>query len=244
MSRQGGLSIFLNLDSFIITLGGTLAALFIAFPLKRMARLAKAILKLFYEHDTIQDNVAKLVAYSYKARQKSILALEEDLEREKNKFMKLGLRLLIDGQDEAYIKDVMETEMDAMVKRHEETSAILKSGGRLAPGFGLVGTLIGLISLLRSLGDVNMIQNIGPSMSVALITTFYGALLSNLFFNPMYEKLMNQTEEELYEARVILEGILLIYNGHSPRIVQEKLNSYLPPDKRVSVYEKLRRREG
>lgn len=241
MSRSGGLKIFLDLNSFIITFGGTVAALLIAFPLNRMVNLFKAFLKLL-EKDTLPGTVDSLVRYAFKVRQKSILALEDDIPKEKNKFMKLGLRLLVDGQDEDYIKDVMETEIEAMVKRHEETASILRTGARLAPGFGLVGTLIGLISMLRSLGDVTMIQNIGPSMSVALITTFYGALLSNLFFNPLYEKLEALTEQEAYEARVILEGILLILNGNSPRVVQEKLNSYLPPDKRVRTYEKLRRK--
>ena len=155
--------------------------------------------------------------------------------------MQMGLQLVIDGQPPEIVRALLETELDGLLVRHDEGARIFKSMGRFSPAFGLIGTLIGLISMLRSLSGGT--ENLGPGMAVALVTTFYGALSSNLFFLPIADKLENRSAPEAQGVRIIIEGVLMIQEGSNPRLIEQKLNAHLLPAQRQKHYDRMMRRE-
>jgi len=237
---QGGIGIFINTPSAMIVFGGTFAALLISYPLPRVMRVAGVLLQIFKKDVQKPSWVIQLmVEFSFKARQKSLLALEEDLKKIENRFIKIGLELVIDGQPANMIREVLETELDFVQSRHRAGEHIFRSASRFAPSFGLIGTLIGLVAMLRNLGGEDTAGKLGGGMAVALITTFYGAMVANLFFTPVAEKLRSRSDDEMLVSRIIIEGILMIQGGVNPRIIERKLNSFLPPEMRASHYEKI-----
>ena len=135
----------------------------------------------------------------------------------------------MDGLDPQLIQEIMETEISCLEERHLKGAEILLTFGTLAPGMGMIGTIIGLVLMLKRMNDPS---TIGPAMAVALLTTFYGAVLANLVFNPMAGKLRARSREEVLIRTMILEGIMSISRGENPRILEEKLNSFLPPKER------------
>jgi len=231
---QGGVRVFLNPHALMIAVGGTLAATFISFPLPAVIRSFGVLFNVFRSDvENPSTYIHHLIDLSLKARRHSLLSLEENAKAAKNRFLKIGLELMIDGQSPETIREVLETEAEFMVERHRAGSEIFRAAGRYAPAFGLIGTLIGLIAMLRAVaagdGDTRVI---GAGMAVALVTTFYGALMANLFFYPVAEKLRSRTREELLLVRVLLDGILLIQQGTNPRIIERRLNAHLPPGQR------------
>jgi len=232
--EQGGVMVFLNPHALMIAIGGTVAATFISFPLPEVMRSFGVLFNVFrsdVESPTVY--IRYLIDLSLKARRQSLLSLESNVRTAKNRFLQVGLEMVIDGQPPETIRDVLETETEFMLDRHEAGSDIFRTAGRYAPAFGLIGTLIGLIAMLRAVaaGGDNA-ATIGGGMAVALVTTFYGALMANLFFYPVAEKLRSRTREETLLARVILDGVLLIQQGTNPRIIEKKLNAHLPPGMR------------
>jgi len=229
--NQGGIKIFLNLDALMITLGGTIAATFISYPLPRVIKVFTVIKNIFKsEKNEYNRYIAIIIALALKARQNSILSLENDLRKIKNRIIKVGLQMVIDGSPPDIIRDVLETEIDYMRIRHSEGEQIFRTMGKFSPAFGMIGTLIGLIAMLRSMADIGATaESMGPAMAVALVTTFYGAMLTNLIFYPIAEKLKSMTDSEMLLNAILIEGILLIQQGLNPRIVEKKLNAYLPP---------------
>jgi chemotaxis protein MotA len=155
-----------------------------------------------------------------------MLALEEDSESEEDEFLRKGLRLAVDGTDPQLLEKIMATDIAQISARHREGKKILEAGGTFAPAFGMIGTLVGLVNMLASLDDPT---SIGAGMATALITTFYGAVLANAFFLPLAGKLEARSEEEILIKEMIIDGIMAIQSGDSPRIVEEKLRSFLPP---------------
>jgi chemotaxis protein MotA len=135
----------------------------------------------------------------------------------------------VDGLEPQTIQEILETEITSLEERHESGADILSVLGTFAPAMGMIGTVIGLVKMLKTMDDPS---TIGPAMAVALITTFYGAILANLVFIPLSGKLRNRSKEEILLREMILEGVLSISKGENPRIIEEKLNSYLPPKHR------------
>ena len=160
------------------------------------------------------------------------MALEEEIESSSDEFLKKGIQLVVDGTDPELVKNILEIEIGFMEERHNENKAFWEAWGGLAPSFGLIGTVIGLIKMLGSLEDPS---TIGPAMAVALLTTLYGAVLGYMIFNPIAAKLGLRTDEEVMIRQVMIEGILSVQAGENPRIVEEKLKSFLPPSKRDYV---------
>ncbi|VAX25340.1 Flagellar motor rotation protein MotA [hydrothermal vent metagenome] len=237
---QGGVEIFWSVPSLMIVLGGTGAAIFISCPLPKVMRVSTVLIQIFKKEIQQPSWVIKLmVELAFKARQKSLLSLESDINRIDNRFVKLGLEMVIDGQPSSMIRDVLDTELDFVQVRHRSGEHIFRAAARFAPSFGLIGTLIGLVAMLRSIGGDNTASLIGQGMAVALITTFYGAMISNLFFTPIAEKLRSRSEDEMLVNRIIIEGVLLIQGGVNPRIIERKLNSFLPPEMRSAYYDKI-----
>ena len=168
--------------------------------------------------------IANLILYSEKSRQNGLLSLEEELDNITDKFTKKGLQLIIDGTDPEIIKNILNNQINRMNQRHEIGINLFNDWAKLAPAFGMIGTLYGLIGMLLSMADPSQI---GKGMSVALITTFYGAVLANLILIPIKNKLSLNDEEETLEKEIIMEGILSIQSGDNPVILKEKLESFL-----------------
>ena len=232
----GSLSQFWDPPSVAIVLGGTLAALLVSFPLAKvtgmLAVLKKTLLVIPQDPGAV---IAKMVRYAERARREGMLALEEESEEEPDEFLRKGLRLAGEVKDFAtrqLLEKILETDIGQIEARHKSGKSILEAGGTFAPAFGMVGTLIGLINMLAALEDPSMI---GAGMATALITTFYGALMANAVFLPLAGKLEIRSGEEILVKEMIIDGIMAIQSGDSPRIVEEKLKSFLSPAQRAQV---------
>ncbi|WP_028574031.1 motility protein A [Desulfonatronovibrio hydrogenovorans] len=219
--------IFLNAPSALIVLGGTIGATLVNYPMGHVLGVIGIVKNTFM---TKVDNPSRIIEqfmdYANKARREGILSLEPMLKNIDDQYLKKGLQLTVDGLEPQTIQEIMETEISYLEERHETGAEILGIMGSFAPAMGMIGTVIGLVQMLQALDDPSAI---GPAMAVALITTFYGALLANLVFNPMSGKLRARSKEEILAKEMMLEGILCISKGENPRIIEEKLNSYLPP---------------
>jgi len=229
----GNLSQFFDAPSVAIVIGGTIAAVLVNFPLQRVTGLIGVIKNTFVVRPQVPDAViAKMVGYAERARREGMLALEEESEDEPDAFLRKGLRLAVDGTDPQLLEKILETDLGQIEQRHKEGKAILETAGTFAPAFGMIGTLIGLINMLAALEDPS---SIGAGMATALITTFYGALLANAVFLPLAGKLETRSGEEVLVKEMIIDGIMAIQSGDSPRIVEEKLKSFLSPKLRQKV---------
>jgi chemotaxis protein MotA len=176
--------------------------------------------------------ITKLMGMSEKARREGLLALEEELEDLDDEFMKKGMRLVVDGTDAEIIRTLMETELSQIQERHVAKISIINMWGTLAPGLGMLGTVIGLIGMLKNLDDK---AALGPNMAVALITTLYGSIMANLVMIPMGGKLKSIDSREAVVKEMEIEGVLSIQAGDNPRILAMKLLSYLNPADRKAV---------
>jgi chemotaxis protein MotA len=229
----GSLSGFIDMPSVAVVLGGTTGALLISFPLPKFLSMVNLFKKTFLFSLEEPDNViSKMVGYAERARREGMLALEEDSENETDEFLRKGLRLAVDGTDPQLLEKILETDVEQIESRHSEGAKILSTGGTFAPAFGMIGTLIGLVNMLSSLEDPTQI---GAGMATALITTFYGAVMANAVFLPLSGKLETRSKEEMVIKNMIIEGIMAIQSGDSPRIVEEKLKSFLSPTERRKV---------
>jgi chemotaxis protein MotA len=235
MAIGAGLNFFIDLASMMIVFGGTFGATLVSFPLEDIRRLAQAISKTFiYRTDSLQDLVPRMVEYAKIARRDGVLALENVAGESDDSFMNQGIQLVVDGTEPELTRQILDVEIEKVSERHRIGIGILESMGNYAPAFGMIGTLIGLILMLQSLDDPT---TIGPKMSIALVTTFYGAVTANLVFLPMAQKLRKRSGEELLFKEMILAGILSIQSGDVPRIVEQKLNTFLPPGVRQSQFQ-------
>lgn len=231
--EQGGAGVFLNLHALMIVFGGITAALIISYPLPTVVRVFGVLLQIFRREIEPPGWVVRLMTkLSQKARRTSLLSLEEDLKLIHDKTLREGIQMVVDGHPPEMIREILEIEMAAMRARHQDGERIFRTASRLAPAFGLVGTLIGLIAMLRGLSGPGAADSVGPGMAVAMVATFYGAMSSNLLFQPIAEKLRARSEAELLRNRMILAGLLMIQSGMHPRLIELKLNAYLPPDQR------------
>jgi len=222
---EGALKDFYNLPSIFIVIGGTVAATMVAYPFKNLKRTLDAIKKAFSNHDIkLQDDIELMVHIANIARREGLLALEDELENIDDPFLKKGIMLIADGADAELVKSVLQTEVFFLQERHGQNQAVLMSMASYAPAFGMVGTLIGLINMLKNLDDPD---SLGPAMAVALVTTMYGVVLANLVFGPLAKKLKVFTDRESLQKELIMEGMLSIQDGENPRIIRDKLMSFI-----------------
>lgn len=228
--REGELFLFFNLNAALITLGGTMAATFIAFPLNRIVNLSKAIACAFQaDIHGPSDYVDAMARFAGLYRRGGVKKLEAESMKIENRFLRLAADLIADNLPRDQISIMLENERLYLALRHKSGETILRTMSKFAPAFGMVGTLIGLIQMFTLLSDPS---RIGPPMAVALLTTFYGLILSNLFLLPLASKLKARTDDELLLTKIIQEGILLVERSENPRKVKDILSSMLPPAKR------------
>ena len=235
ISLQGKLSIFWSLSSMIITVLGSWAALMVSYPLKEMLKVPKIVKKVLENSINRRETIDSFTEMSKKARREGILSLEDEIDLLEDEFLMRGIQMVVDGAEPENIRNTLELEMDMMELRHKLGQGIFKSWGDLAPAFGMIGTLIGLILMLSDLQNADAI---GIGMATALITTFYGALISNLILLPISANLKIQSEDELLTREMMIEGILSIQAGSNPRVIEEKLITYLSPSERLEEKDK------
>lgn len=230
-----GLGLFINIPSAMIVFGGTMAATMIRHPLNEVIGMMKVVKHAFFTKVWSPEKIIeRFLDFADKARKEGILALEADLPSVDDPFFAKGLQLAIDGMEPDAIREILETEIEYLQERHQSGAEILDTMGTFFPAMGMIGTLIGLIQMLQTMNDPS---TIGPAMAVALITTFYGAIGANLVCLPMAGKLRARSKEETLVKEMIIVGIIGLANGENPRILEQKLHSFLPPSKRVSKFE-------
>lgn len=185
--------------------------------------------------------VDRLMGYAETARKEGVLALESKLDDLDDAFMKAGLQQVVDGMDADVVREVMETELAALDERHLPVIAFIKTMGGYAPTMGMIGTVVGLINMLGNLSDP---AQLGLGMSVALLTTLYGVIFANLVFLPVAAKLNRLHELEVGQRVLVMDGILAVQAGASPRMIVERLEAYLTPSARLGHKERSRRASG
>jgi chemotaxis protein MotA len=228
-----GLVTFVDIPSFLIVVLGSYFGLF------TFSSIAGAVgifgtFSLAFKVPNFNEKgiITKLMAMAEKARREGLLALEEELEDLDDEFIKKGLRLVVDGTDGEVIRTLMENELSQMQERHAGKITAVNMWATLAPGLGMLGTVIGLIGMLKNLEDKSAL---GPNMAVALITTLYGSIMANLLLIPLAGKLKNTDASESKVMEMEIEGVLSIQAGDNPRILAMKLISYLNPADREAV---------
>ena len=232
---MGGGAGFINIPSIMITIGGAIAALLIHYPLPKVLGTMGVTRKAFAskEQDYI-DLFKKMSDLAVRARRDGLLALEDDIDHMEDPFMRKGFQMAVDGNTIEVIRGVLEADVGSMVQRHQVGQGVFKSLGSYAPAFGMIGTLIGLVQMLRNMTDPSAI---GSGMAVALITTLYGSMVANLVAIPLAGKLEQRSNEEVALKSMVVEGVISIQEGNSPRIVEEKLRSFIPPKLREKTME-------
>lgn len=230
---DGSIASFWNTPSIVIVLGGTVASTLVAFPLVRVKQALIVVKKAFSSKELAPgETINKIINLANTARREGLLALEEASANLEDEFLQKGAMLIVDGTDPELVRNILETELSFLEERHNEGKSIFETMGSVAPAFGMIGTLIGLINMLQRLEDP---KSVGPSMAVALITTFYGSVLANLIFIPIATKLKMRSREETLIKEIMVEGLLSIQAGENPRIIEEKLKAFLPPKIRKSL---------
>ncbi|GMG97133.1 motility protein A [Tepidimicrobium xylanilyticum] len=237
--ESGLISSYWDFASVMITLGGTFASTLASYPMKNFLNTVNVVKKAFVYKEVFPDEViGEIINLANIARKEGLLALEEYSEDLQDDFLKKGIMLIVDGTDPELVRNILETELTFLEERHTEGQSIFETMASFAPAFGMIGTLIGLINMLRTIDDTS---SIGPNMSVALVTTFYGSVLANVVFLPLANKLKIRSKSEILVKELMVEGLLSIQAGENPRIIEEKLKTFIPPDARVNYKQKLER---
>ena len=221
----GSPALFVNPPSLMIVVGGTIGATLIRNPLKSVMGTMGVVGKAFTQKVAPPDElIEQIVGMSKTARKESLLALEK-VEID-DPFLAKGISLCVDGLEPAQIRTILETDIVSTISRHKQGQEILVGAGGAAPAFGMIGTLIGLVQMLASLEDA---AAIGPAMAVALLTTLYGSMVSNIFALPLADKLKLRSTEEGLNMNVCLEGVIGIVQGEHPASIDEKLKAFVSP---------------
>ncbi len=220
-----GLGLFINIPSIMIVVGGTFAATLIAYPLSDFLRVIGISIRVFmFKIEKPEDLVEKLVDISNKARKGGLLSIEGEIKEIKDPYLASAIQMTVDGVKTSDIAAIMQKKIAVIQREHKIGWSIFSSMGRYSPAFGMVGTLIGLVQMLANLDDPS---TIGPKMAVAMITTFYGAVMANLFFIPMADKLKIRSQEEINNMNLLFEGVVSIREGEHPRMLEDKMSVYL-----------------
>lgn len=225
---QGGLEVFISIPSMMIVVGGTLAATLITFPVSDVINALSAAKQVFATKKVTPNQVLRIILQIANiSRRQGLLALGRV--RTDNQVLRKALMLLADGAPDILINQTLRIEIEALKARHVVAQDVFRKMGTYAPAFGMLGTLIGLVQMLSQLDNPS---GVGPAMALALITTFYGSLLSSLIFLPIAGKLKSRTKQEVVNLEIIFEGALSILQNNNPLLIYEKLSSFIPPQMR------------
>ncbi|MEN3042430.1 MAG: motility protein A [Fervidobacterium sp.] len=231
VSGAGDFATFINIPSLVITVGGAISSAITANKKNVVFGIVKVIMNAIKEPKIdYAGTLRTLVSFSEKARREGLLSLEANLEEIQDPFFKKAVQLVVDGTEPEVLKNMMEIEIDMATSELLDQKGFFDSLGTFGPAFGMIGTLVGLIQMLKSLNNP---ETLGPSMAVALITTLYGSILANIVGIPVAEKIARRAADLELSKRMILEGVLSIQAGENPRVLEEKLKSYLPSQERT-----------
>ena len=231
----GQLLMFWDAPSVFVVMGGTFAATMVSYPLSKIMELPTlARMAIFPVKYNPVELIVTLVQFSEKSRREGLLALEDDLDALEDLFLKKGLQLVVDGTDPELVRIILETDIEQMAERHGANKKVFDDIALFAPSFGMMGTVLALIMLLVNLNDRALF---GPYLSVALITTLYGAFLAYGIFSPLGTALDLLTNDEIIFKSVTVMGVLSIQAGDNPRILKEKLVAFIPPEMRGGLLE-------
>ena len=232
----GVIGTFIDIPSLIIVIGGSLSSVAIIYPLAELKKIPKLFGVMLTEPVVqLKDLPPLFESISQQARKDGILSLESKLEEIEDEFIRRGIQMVVDGSEAEELRQVLETEVGAVEYRHGKNHALLGKWAELAPAFGMIGTVVGLIIMLGDLGgDASAL---GAGMAVALITTLYGSFFQNIFLMPLTDHLKMKSAQEIFMREVMIEGIIMIQNGTNPRSVYDKLATYLSPAERAELSE-------
>ena len=230
-----GVGTFIDVPSIFITFGGSFSAVLAMSHLSDYIKGLKTFtIVLKMPKVNAPETIKNIIDLSNVARKEGLLALEEAANDLEDPFLKKGILLIVDGTDPELVRAIMETELTCMEARHKKNIKFWNDLATMGPAWGMIGTLIGLINMLKNLDDPS---SIGPNMAVALITTLYGSMLANWICTPVAEKLGVDNSAEVAMEEVVVEGLLSIQAGENPRVIEEKLKSFLSPKQRASFGE-------
>lgn len=232
--KGASLDVLINPAAFLIIIVGTIASVTVAFPMKELKRVPK-LFKILFTETKMKDDTEIIKLFSQwadLARREGLLALESKAEEIEDPFLKNGLTLAIDGQNADYIRDVLTEEVEAMEQRHASGSLIFSQAGAYAPTLGVLGAVVGLIA---ALGDMSDIDKLGHAISAAFVATLLGIFTGYVLWNPFANKLKRKSAEEARQKRMMIEGILSVLEGEAPRVIEQKLASYLTLEERSKI---------
>lgn len=236
MSGDDGAAALMNFwdpTSVLITFGGAFAATLASGSIKDFVGGLKSITKAFTLQVVEEEKtITEILNLANVARKEGLLSLEEAANGLEDEFLKKGIMLVVDGTDPELVRAIMETELDCIEMRHKKNVSFWDTLASMGPAWGMIGTLVGLINMLKKLSDPSAL---GPQMAIALITTFYGSVLANWLATPISNKLKANNEAEYRIKVIMIEGLLSIQAGENPRVIAEKLKSFLAPAQRASL---------
>lgn len=228
-----GLKFFWDFPSVIITIGGSFSSVLTSYSMNEFLSGLKSFPLVLKTPVSNEGEIIKnIIDLSNVARKEGLLALEEAANGIEDAFLKKGVLLIVDGTDPELVRSILETELVYIETRHKKTIGFWENVASLGPAWGMIGTLVGLVLMLQNLDDPS---SIGPNMAVALITTLYGSLLANWISQPIANKLSSNNNVEIMMKEVMIEGLLSIQAGENPRVIEEKLKSFLSPKQREVI---------
>lgn len=229
----GQLENFFDAPSVMITIGCTFAIVVASFPAKTLAAIPKHFkIMLNTKKNNPEYYIDKLTDLAQKARKDGLLALEEPAAEETDPFFKMAIMLIVDANDPDRVRSILENDIDCMSARHEANAALYDKASSVAPAFGMIGTLVGLINMLKGMDVTSGGSNLGKDMSVALVTTLYGCILAHMIFGPVANNLRRQDEEEVLCKLIVVEGITGIQSGENPKFLRERLLTFVAQKRR------------
>ncbi len=234
MLSGGSIMLFVNVPSLLIVFGGTTGVVLVNYPFKDIFGAFAILKKAFHHKETTHNEVIEqLIKFSSKARKEGILSLQSMMNEVEDSFFQKGLQMAVDGQEPESLKDMLFREIEYIQERHDKGAEIFTTMGTFAPALGMIGTLIGLVQMLQTMSDPS---TIGPAMAIALLTTFYGAVIANVVCLPIAGKLKHRSQTEVLRKNLIAEGMESILAGENPRIMEQKLHAFLAPKLRESNF--------
>ncbi len=230
------LTLFINVQGLMIVVGGTFGCILSNYSFKEVLGAFTILRKAFLHKETrYSEAIKQLIGLSTKARKEGILSLQSAMANINDDFMVKGIQMAVDGQEPESLKTMLYQEIEKLEERHEGGAEIFTTMAAYAPALGMIGTLIGLVQMLQTMDDPS---TIGPAMAVALLTTFYGAVIANVMCIPVAGKLRLRSQSEVLLKTLITEGMDSIMAGENPRLMEQKLHAFIPPDQRKSVYDR------
>jgi chemotaxis protein MotA len=235
--------IFARYEAFLLVFGGTVGATLVSYPMRTFWRGLTYGLKTAFTEPIYHERevIATLVSFAEKARREGLLALENEAAALEDEFMRKGIQLVIDGRDTDIIRKILETEIGFVQERSAKAEGVFMTMGGFSPTLGIIGTVLGLIAMLKSLGSLtgtgNVAGQLGVATAQAFVATFFGIALANLLWIPLASKIKERAGEQLLLREIMVEGILSIQAGDNPRLLEEKLHAFLDPTERETEIE-------